>query len=140
VPAVGVPQFEQNLAPGVVAVPHSAHVVANAVPQAEQNLAPTPFSLPQTEQCTLGAPPPRIALTSGSVPDLISGGRRPSATIEMLRRLSNSHEPVRSLSMFDAHRSTCSQPFACTLAQVSLSVSVRLNTSASGRESVSGAK
>ena len=31
-------------------------------------------------------------------------------------------------------------PFACTFAQVSLSVSVRLNTSASGVESTSGVK
>src|SRR3954471_13362425 len=53
----GVPQFEQNLAPGIVGVPHAVHVAANAVPHSEQNLAPTRFSLPQTEHCTLGAPP-----------------------------------------------------------------------------------
>ena len=47
---------------------------------------------------------------------------------------------ARSLARDVRTRTAADRSWACTFAQVSLSVSVRLNTSAPGRESGSGVK
>jgi hypothetical protein len=51
---VGVPQLEQNFAPGAMVTPHAAQAWLSADPQSAQNFADAEVALPQLEQ-TMGS-------------------------------------------------------------------------------------
>jgi hypothetical protein len=70
--AVGVPQLEQNLAPGARVAPHEAQPWLSGDPHCEQNFASAPFAVPQFEQTM----EPGIALLAETAPRRVATASR----------------------------------------------------------------
>ena len=92
--------------------------------------------------------PVRVGRRTPVIPaSLQRTAQRPSAvsnvTIDVVGRFITLHNPFEEplvAPRFNRASTAVQPPFACTLAQVSFNVSVRLKTSASGRDSASGVK
>jgi hypothetical protein len=54
-PAIALPHSPQNLVPGGLAVPHTAHVTSSRFPHSMQNLRFAPLSVPQLAQVIDGS-------------------------------------------------------------------------------------